>query len=51
MSVHTIMLIEDDEALATAMAQTLERYGYIAVRVSDFRRVEEAFLAHRPISC
>ncbi len=45
---HTILIVEDDAALADMIAESLEQYGYSAVVVTDFRQVEQQFLATRP---
>lgn len=45
---YTILIVEDDPKIAALVGEYLTRYGYIVVRVGDFRRVEEEFLAVRP---
>ena len=44
----TIMIIEDDEALAGQMASFLKAWGYEAVTVCRFDRILEEFSASRP---
>jgi len=45
---YRILMVEDDGKIAGAISEHLERYGYDMVRVVDFARVEETFLAAQP---
>jgi len=43
-----IMVVEDDEKLASVLAGELERFGYDVVRAVDPGRVKEEFMALKP---
>jgi two-component system, OmpR family, response regulator YxdJ len=44
----TIMIVEDDEKIATLLQEHLFRYGYKAERVTDFTAVLDVFLNIQP---
>lgn len=45
---YKIMIVEDDRAMAEAMAQRLTAWGHQVYRVGNFQAVLEEFLACRP---
>jgi len=45
---YRVMIVEDDDKLASILAAELERFGYDVVQAADFGKVREEFAAHRP---
>lgn len=45
---YKIMIVEDDDKIASILRGYIEKYGYQAVRVQDFGDVKGAFVAERP---
>ena len=44
-----VMLVEDDDQIATIIAAELERYGYEVLRVDDFANISWILFAGSPI--
>ncbi|MGE5560342.1 MAG: response regulator transcription factor [Chloroflexota bacterium] len=45
---YRIMIVEDDATIAETVAEHLSRYGFDALRVTSFHRVENEFVAGKP---
>ncbi len=45
---YRVMIVEDDDKLASILAAELTRFGYDVVRPLDPARVKEEFVAHKP---
>ncbi|MEW8977154.1 MAG: response regulator transcription factor [Symbiobacterium sp.] len=45
---YRIMIVEDDEKIASILAAALDRYGYDVILAQDYARIKEEFVAARP---
>ncbi len=43
-----IMIVEDDQTIATLIAQALRKWQLSAVKVTDFSKVYDQFVAEQP---
>ncbi|MCM3271356.1 response regulator transcription factor [Paenibacillus elgii] len=45
---YRILIVEDDDKIAGILQEYLEKYGYEAVRTTDYKHIKDAFLQHKP---
>ncbi|MEF3302338.1 response regulator transcription factor [Paenibacillus sp. GYB003] len=45
---YKMMIVEDDDKIATILGSYLDKYGYEPVRVTDYRNVKQAFVRLEP---
>ncbi|MFB0846218.1 winged helix-turn-helix domain-containing protein [Paenibacillus oleatilyticus] len=45
---YRILIVEDDDKIAGILQEYLDKYGYEAVRTTDYKHIKDAFLQHKP---
>ncbi|WP_282938870.1 response regulator transcription factor [Paenibacillus sp. RC67] len=45
---YRILIVEDDDKIASILHSHMEKFGYAAERVTDFRDIKQSFLASKP---
>ncbi|MBU7317663.1 response regulator transcription factor [Paenibacillus oleatilyticus] len=45
---YRILIVEDDDKIAGILQEYLDKYGYEAVRTTDYKHIKDAFLLHKP---
>lgn len=45
---YRILIVEDDDKIAGILQEYLDKYGYEAVRTTDYKHIKDAFLHHKP---
>ncbi|GAA4874639.1 response regulator transcription factor [Paenibacillus vulneris] len=45
---YRILIVEDDDKIASILQSYMERYGYSPQRATDFRDIKQQFMTHKP---
>lgn len=45
---YRILIVEDDDKIASILLSHLHKFGYFAEKVTDFKDIKQAFLAYKP---
>lgn len=45
---YRILIVEDDDKIAGILQEYLDKYGYEAVRTTDYKHIKDQFLQHKP---
>ncbi|WP_028551059.1 response regulator transcription factor [Paenibacillus sp. UNC451MF] len=45
---YRILIVEDDDKIASILQSHMDKFGYSALRVTDFRDIKQAYLSHKP---